>query len=114
MLAVAADNLRAGRAVIADSVNPLSITRDAWRAVAEKSRVGVLQVEITCSDLTEHRRRVENRVDDEAPGSRLTWPEVLAREYEFWPDRDLVIDTYELDAQASVDMIIGRLRQGVR
>ena len=32
--AVAADNLRLGRTVIADSVNPLRITRDAWVKVA--------------------------------------------------------------------------------
>jgi predicted kinase len=28
--AIAEDNLRIGRTVVADSVNPLSITRDAW------------------------------------------------------------------------------------
>src|SRR5213592_3457149 len=33
--AVAADNLLVGRTVIADSVNPLPVTRDAWIAVAQ-------------------------------------------------------------------------------
>src|ERR1035441_4535003 len=33
--AVATDNLRVGRTVIADSVNPLHLTRKAWDAVAE-------------------------------------------------------------------------------
>lgn len=36
--AVAEDNLRLGQIVIADSVNPLNITRDSWRAVADRLR----------------------------------------------------------------------------
>ena len=36
--AVAADNLAAGRTVVADSVNPIAITRDAWRGVALQGR----------------------------------------------------------------------------
>ena len=38
--AVAEDNLRLGGTVIADSVNPLPITRAAWREVAERAGVG--------------------------------------------------------------------------
>ena len=37
--AVAEDNLRIGRTVIADSVNPLRVTREAWAASSE-SRPG--------------------------------------------------------------------------
>ena len=32
--AIAVDNLRLGHTVIADSVNPIEITRAAWRSVA--------------------------------------------------------------------------------
>jgi predicted kinase len=35
--AIAADNLWIGRTVIADSVNPLPVTRDAWVAVAQRT-----------------------------------------------------------------------------
>jgi predicted kinase len=35
--AVAEDNLRLGRTVIADSVNPLRLTRDAWTRRRESS-----------------------------------------------------------------------------
>src|SRR5580658_2823373 len=48
--AVAEDNLRLGRVVIADSVNPIQITRDAWLSVASRANVPVLEVEIQCSD----------------------------------------------------------------
>jgi predicted kinase len=42
--AVAEDNLRLGRTVIADSMSPLRLTRDAWRDVAV--RAGVIFVEV--------------------------------------------------------------------
>jgi len=34
---LAADNLRLGMSVVADSVNPIAITRRAWRDVAQTS-----------------------------------------------------------------------------
>ena len=37
--AIARDNLRIGRTVIADSVNPLLITRDTWRKVGQNAQV---------------------------------------------------------------------------
>src|SRR5437773_12031054 len=47
---VAEDNLKLGRTVIADCVNPLPITRDAWVAVARRAQVDALEIEITCAD----------------------------------------------------------------
>ena len=90
---VAEDNLRLGRTVIADSVNPLQVTRRAWRDVARRAQVGAMEIEIICSDMDEHRRRVETRTID-IPGLRPpTWREVVEREYDAW-DRDrIVIDT---------------------
>ena len=49
--AVAEDNLRLGHAAIADSVNPLSVTRNAWIDVAKRAGADFVEVEITCSDL---------------------------------------------------------------
>src|SRR4030095_8977957 len=57
--AVAEDNLRLEQTVIADSVNPLAITRAAWREVATRAGVGSIEVEVICSDTAEYRRRVE-------------------------------------------------------
>ena len=63
-IGVAADNLALGRTVVADCVNPLTSTRAAWRAVGERAAVAVVEVEVICSDATEHRRRVESRSAD--------------------------------------------------
>src|SRR5262245_9247490 len=91
--AVAEDNLRIGRTVIADSVNPLRLTRDAWVHVAKRARVRAVEIEVTCSVPEEHRRRVETRSSD-IPGITMpTWADVVAREYHPWDRDHLVIDS---------------------
>jgi predicted kinase len=90
---IAEENLRLGRSVVADTVNPLQVTRAAWRAVAVEAQVPFVEVEVVCSDPAEHRRRVEHRRSDTA-GLRLpTWDEVLRREYEAWETARIVVDT---------------------
>jgi len=103
--AVAEDNLRLGRAVIADCVNPWPLTREAWRAVAERAGAACLHVEIVCSDADEHRRRVESRPAD-IPWHRLpAWADVVARDYRAWETERLVVDTAVLDVPGSVQRI---------
>lgn len=46
---IAGDNLTLGRTVIADSVNPLRITRAAWLSVAQAAGSTAAEVEIVCS-----------------------------------------------------------------
>lgn len=108
--AVAEDNLRLGRTVIADSVNPIPITREAWRGVAARAGVPVLEVEVICSDAERHRRRVDTRASD-IPGLELpTWAEVLARDYRPWSSPRLVIDT----ARHAVDECVAAIREAAR
>jgi predicted kinase len=103
--ALAEDNLRLGRAVIADSVNPLTITRDSWRAVATRAGAKSIDVEIICSDLIEHRRRVETRQPD-IDGHKLpSWKDVTDREYHPWDRNRLVIDS----ALETVDNAVQRV-----
>ncbi|WIX90953.1 AAA family ATPase [Amycolatopsis sp. DG1A-15b] len=90
---VAADLLRTGVSVIAECVNPLAVTRDAWRATGTEAGARVLETEIVCSDPAEHRRRAETR-DTGIPGLvPPTWAEIVAREYEPWSRDRLVVDT---------------------
>lgn len=103
--AIAEDNLRIGRTVVADSVNPLACTRDAWVEVANRARVNAFEIEVQCSDLNQHRRRVETRSSD-IPALRLpTWEEVLSREYQPWNREHLVIDTADCTVDKSVRVI---------
>jgi predicted kinase len=112
--AIAEDNLRLGHIVIADSVNPLAVTRAAWRRVARVSSADLLEVEVICSDETEHRRRVETRSSD-VPGLTLPdWDAVERRDYEPWPEPHLTIDTAMSSAEEASARILaeigGRLR----
>jgi predicted kinase len=104
--ALAEDNLRLGRIVIADSVNPLPVTRDAWRAVAARAGVGVAEVEVACSDKQEHRRRVEQRLGATPSLSGPPWDQVVSRDYRAWDREHIVIDT----AGQEVPQIVARLR----
>lgn len=107
---LAKSNLALGMTVVADCVNPLSVTRDAWRAVATSTSSGLLEVEVVCSDPAEHRRRVESRQAD-IPGFTLpTWEAVLRHEYEAWTTTRLVIDSALVTASEAANLIMERLR----
>jgi predicted kinase len=111
--AIAEDNLRLGRTVIADCVNPWPLTRSDWRAVAARTGVRAIDVEIVCSDVHEHRRRVERRSPDIA-GHRLpTWSEVESRDYRAWTGDRLVVDTASMTVEASVRAIADACREPV-
>lgn len=92
--------------VIADSVNPIAITRQAWRAVATENAAPYLEIELTCSDQMQHRYRVENRVADIRGHILPDWQKVIAREYEPWRTASLTLDTSVLTAEEAVERIV--------
>lgn len=75
---VAKDNLLLGHDVVADSVNPIQITRTAWTNVAGQCDAQLIQVEIVCSNKTEHHRRVEGRLADIENHRMPTWEDFKA------------------------------------
>ena len=103
--AVAEDNLRVGRTVIADSVNPLAITRDAWIEVASRVQVRAIEIELVCSDTNEHRHRLETRITEFPEARPLTWHEVVSREYQAWDREHVVIDTSLLSVEQNVNIL---------
>lgn len=103
---LAEDNLRLGRIVVADCVNPIAITRDSWVAIGKTAQAPIIEIEVLCSDPEEHCRRVEGRCSD-IPGLRLpTWSEVLAREYEAWQRKHLVLDTAGRTVEQSITELL--------
>lgn len=52
---LARDNLLIGRTVIADSVNPIKLTREAWRHVATLAGTKFIEIEVTCSRCCKRR-----------------------------------------------------------
>ena len=103
---LAKDNLRLGHIVIADSVNPIEITRSAWRSVARDAGSRFLEIETRCSDPKEHQDRVENR----QYGVRsVKWQQVLDREYEPWKSVSLSLDTAFKSPEECVTDIVGSI-----
>jgi predicted kinase len=91
--ALALSNLRLGQTVIADCVNPVRESREAWHAVAATAGAELLDIEVVCSDLREHRRRVESRTGDISGLVPPTWQSIWERHYETRSENVFTIDT---------------------
>ena len=107
--ALALSNLSVGHTVVADCVNPVEESREAWKTVAATADVALLDILVTCSDRQEHQRRVETRTGDIAGLVPATWPSVLAHEYEAWETVPLTVDTAFMTPDQATAMILTNL-----
>lgn len=108
--ALAAENLRLGRVVVVDCVNPVLASRDGWRQTAVQSLACIAEIEVICSDVALHRQRAEARTSDIVGLKLPTWQDIVGRDYEPW-DRDrLVLDT----ASDSIDHLLEQVEAYVR
>lgn len=89
---VAADQLRLGLDVVAESVNPVQTSRDAWRDAG----------------------RAEERVLDIAGLNRPTWAQITSREYQVWDREHLVVDTAVLGSDGAADLVLAAAAEAVR
>lgn len=109
--ALAEENLKLGRSVIADSVNPIRLTREAWQDVARRSGVAIVNVAVVCSDKSEHQRRIEAR----PRGTRgSVWEAVVTREFEAVEDATIVIDTAGRSLEQSLTELRSKLPARMR
>ncbi|HWV30777.1 MAG TPA: AAA family ATPase [Dyadobacter sp.] len=102
---VAEDNLRLGQTVIADSVNPIEITRAAFRNVATETGSGFIEIEVVCSDVMTHRHRAETRSPAIKGRLNPTWVQIQELKFEPWSS-DLRVDTFHLSVEESVSAIM--------
>lgn len=111
--ALARTQLAMGLPVLADSVNPLAVTREAWHGVAVFAQVPWLDVEVVCSDVAEHQKRVEQRrVSDVLGLLPPTWAAVRRHDYAPWAAGDrLVVDTAHCSADDAATRILTELKQ---
>ncbi len=109
---VAVDQLAVGRPVVADTVNPWTLTRQAWAQVAARGGARLLQVEVQCSDEGEHRRRVEHRTSDIDGHQLPSWRASSQRDYTPWVEAELRLDTAAADPDALVEVIVTALASG--
>ena len=110
-IALAKDNLAHGLDVVADTVNPIALTRTGWAEAAEACNARLLNVQIVCSDQAEHRRRVEMRRSDIVGLDLPDWKSIQSGDYEHWTGNHVVLDTSELGVNDCVKKIIEALAQ---
>lgn len=106
---LAKDNLLAGNDVVADSVNPWSLTRKEWSEVATSVGAHYVNIEVICSDIKEHQRRVEQRQSDITNLKPPTWEEVINRDYHKWTDPRILIDTAGQSVAVCIDRLFNEL-----
>jgi len=106
---IAADNLRLGLSVIADSVNPVAASRAGWRNAATQAEAPCIEIAVLCSDADEHRRRVETRQADIVGHVMPRWADVQALLFEPW-EAALTVDTAGREIGDIADRLVLRLR----
>jgi predicted kinase len=112
---VASDNLRAGLSVVADSCNPIELTRREWERIALDADVPYVNIEIICSDVQQHRDRVESRITDVVGLKLPTWSDVSSREYDPWITERLVVDTAaRTPAESQAELLSMLAARGLR
>ncbi len=111
---IASDNLKVGSTVIADSVNPIELSRKEWTHIAKETNSESINIEFVCSDNLTHKARVENRRhnDQEIPGHKWpSWEQVIYREYEAWDKGlDIRVDTFINTPEKCVELISNYLK----
>lgn len=107
--ALALSNLHLGNTVIVDGVNPVMESRKAWREIASRTGSPLVDIEVICSDTSEHQRRVETREVDIPGLNPPTWQSVRAHEYEPWDIAPFKVDTALMSPDEAVAMIRQRV-----
>lgn len=108
--AVAEDNLQLGGTVVTDSVNPIRVTREAWRDVAKSASVPLVDVVVVCSDTAQHQNRIETR----PAGTRASdWAKVQSTEFEIADNDAILIDTANQTVEHCLDALDAALRKRI-
>ncbi len=106
---IASENLKLGNNVIADSVNPWELTRKEWNQVAIDARSEFINIEVICSDENEHKKRVESRDSGIPTLKRITWEDIVTRDYHKWNMDRIQIDTFGKSIEECLNELEGRI-----
>lgn len=98
-------NLILGNSVVADAMNAVAESRNAWRVVARQARVDIIEVEVLCSDIELHRRRVTERTPDITGHQLPDWAKISSIRMEPWNSSPLVLDTAKLSVEDAVKCV---------
>jgi predicted kinase len=102
--------LRAGHGVIVDAVNAVDPAREQWVGLAARTGEPMKFIEVVCSDLALHRRRLEARHRNLPHLSETTWfgVEQSLDEYAEWSGASGSIDRLTLDSVEPLETLVER------
>ena len=107
---IATDNLNLGLNVVADSCNPINLTRDEWQQVAKKSNAKYINIEVICSNTKIHKNRVNSRTSDIVGLNLPDWSAVENRQFDPWESERIVLDTSNLTVEESFKELLTSLK----
>ncbi|MCE1169098.1 MAG: ATP-binding protein [Sphingobacteriia bacterium] len=107
-------NLLIGNSVVVDCCNPIEMTRQEWNDIGIKGQAKYINIEIVCTDKIEHKKRIEERIND-IEGLKLPlWKEIENRYYEEWKDSVIRIDTTMKSKKESVNELIKEIGKSIK
>jgi predicted kinase len=106
---LAAENLNLGINVVADSCNPIDLTRNEWEEIALRNDGRFINIEIVCSDKEEHKSRVETRSCEIENLKLPVWKDVENRAYHPWKKERIVIDTANRSIEVCVKELFNKI-----
>ncbi|MBB6461984.1 AAA family ATPase [Flammeovirga kamogawensis] len=106
---IASDNLKLGLNVIADSCNPIVLTRKEWDEVAISNNAIPINIEVICSDKKEHENRVQTRSTEVENLILPTWIDIQERTFSPWEKGRILIDTSNKTITATFDELISSI-----
>ncbi len=104
--ALAGEQLKLGKSVVIDAVNPVVEAWQLWSELSEKYDVEMKVVECVL-DTDTHRQRIENRTRNLHGIPEVTWEDIVNRKQGLvaWSGDKLVIDTAK-DASQNVENVL--------
>lgn len=92
---LAREQLLIGNDVVVDAVNDVDAARGQWVSLAAELGRPLAFIEVFCSDVDEHRRRLEGRHRGIVGFAEPTWESVVERRagFEAWTDARLRVDS---------------------
>lgn len=107
---IANDNLKLGQNVVADSCNPIILTRREWENVAKRNGCMSINIEVICSDKKEHKDRLKNRLSEVENLQPLTWDDVITKEFHEWNGHRITIDTAKKTLEETATELLRELK----
>ena len=98
--------LLAGQSVVIDAVNAAAEARRQWRELAARTRTRLFEIEVTCSDPVQHRRRLAGRRRGLTEIAEPTWESLGPRRADLaaWTEPHLIIDSMD-DRAANLALV---------